>query len=110
MYPPSRLVRRIDRRLGRWLTRRTVARASRLAQSDVQWTCSRGMTWVATLSDQFLGMVEEVDGSYVANDTVGGTYNTYRTRAEAMQAFEPRGNPRPALASDRFGLRPLRGH
>ena len=87
----TRLARRIDRRLERWTVRRSVARVSRESHSPITWKCSRGTTWAATLSDRFLGMVEEVDGMYVANDTVGGTYNTYRTLVDAMQAFEPHG-------------------
>lgn len=88
----SGLARRIDRHLDNFITRRGVARASRFSRSAIHWTRSHHYTWVATLSDRFLGMVEEVDGAYVANNTAAGTYNTYRTLAEAMEAFEPHGS------------------
>ena len=95
MRPPNegpaelvfRLARRVDSGIERWVSRRSVIRA-RVSHAEVRWVCSPRMTWIATLSDRFVGIVEEVDGTYVANDTIRGTYNTYRTLPEAMAAFE----------------------
>jgi hypothetical protein len=64
--------------------------AVRLRADEITWKCSQRTVWVATHSTEFLGTVEEQDGTYIANDTQRGTYNTYRTLAEAMQAFEVR--------------------
>jgi hypothetical protein len=57
--------------------------------TPITWTSSQRTVWTATRSAQRLGLVEERDGIYVATDPMTGTYNSYRTLAEAMQAFEP---------------------
>lgn len=92
----SWLPSRISRGIAFWLMRRSAARPSaQFPQAEISWKRSRQTTWAATRADQFLGMVEEVDGCYVANDTARGTYNTYRTLREAMEAFGSPSEGRP---------------
>ena len=64
------------------------ADSARFARADITWKCSQHTVWTATHATELLGLVEERDGLYVANDPTTGTYNTYRTLSEAMQAFE----------------------
>ena len=68
--------------------RRGTAASPRFPHSEITWRRCRPEAWTATHGGDFVGMVEERYGCFVANDTVRGTYNTYRTRMEAMQAFE----------------------
>jgi hypothetical protein len=85
----ARFVSRIEGRITCWITRHSsVRRAARFPHAEITWKCSQRTVWIATHSTEFLGMVEEHNGTYIANDTAGGTYNTYRTLAEAMEAFE----------------------
>jgi hypothetical protein len=80
---------RVERGRWHWVTRSSRPSApTRLPRAEITWSCTEGAVWVATHSAEFLGMVEELDGSFVANDTARGTYNTYRTLREAKQAFE----------------------
>jgi hypothetical protein len=80
---------RAERRRWPWAARSSRSAApTRLPRAEITWSCSEGTVWIATHSAEFLGMVEELDGSFVANDTARGTYNTYRTLREAKQAFE----------------------
>ena len=62
----------------------------RFPAAEITWKCSQRTIWIATHATEFLGTVEELDGTYIANDTARGTYNTYRTHSEAMEAFEDR--------------------
>jgi hypothetical protein len=62
--------------------------APRFAHEEITWRCSQRVVWIATHASEFVGIVEEHNGVNVANDTSRGTYNTYRTLADAMQAFE----------------------
>jgi len=86
-----------------WDFRRTADHAPhRFPGAEITWKCSQRRVWVATHSAEFVGMVEELDGTFVANDTLRGTYNTYRTLGEAMQAFET------PIADAEAGLSPRR--
>jgi hypothetical protein len=60
----------------------------RFPHEEITWECSRRVVWIASHSTEFLGMVEEHNGLFVANDTSRGTYNTFRTLSDAMRAFE----------------------
>ena len=79
---------RIARRLIRPIGGSSADAPLRYPRAEITWECSRRVIWIASHSDDFLGMVEEHNGLFVANDTSQGTYNTYRTLADAMQAFE----------------------
>ena len=73
---------RIGSRVASWMQPR------RSRTTEITWKRTQTTVWVATDAGRFLGMVEERDGGYVANDTVRGTYNTYRALCDAMQAFD----------------------
>jgi hypothetical protein len=64
--------------------------AERVAVPEVVWNFSQRTVWVASQGIDFLGIVEEREGTFVANDGVSGTYNTYSTLSEAMHALEER--------------------
>ena len=65
-----------------------MSRSSRAVVEQLIWKRLRRTRWVATRSDEFLGMVELHAGSFVANDTVRGTYRSYDSLAEAKHALE----------------------
>ena len=55
---------------------------------EITWRYSQRTVWTATLEAEVLGSVEEQYCSYVAINPVTGSFNTYRTLSEAMEAFE----------------------
>jgi hypothetical protein len=60
----------------------------RFPHAEITWKCSQRVVWIATHATEYVGVVEEHNGMYIANDSMRGTYNTYRTLGDAMQAFE----------------------
>ena len=84
----SQRIRGLARRIVVPLRGRDEGAPVRFPREEITWECSRRVVWIATHSNEFLGMVEEHNGLFVANDTSRGTYNTYRTLSDAMQAFE----------------------
>jgi len=79
---------RIARRLVRPISGSRTDAPPRYPRGEITWTSTDHVMWIASHAAEYLGMVEEHDGLFVANDTSRGTYNTYGTLADAMQAFE----------------------
>ena len=61
---------------------------ARLPDVEIVWRCSQHTVWTATQATRLCGLVEEHGGTYIATDEVTGTFNTYRTLSEAMEALE----------------------
>jgi hypothetical protein len=51
--------------------------------SEIRWNHPDRLVWVATADGEFLGMVEGRDGSFIANNTLCGTYQLFTTLNEA---------------------------